>query len=219
MDRFRPAAGGCVYLQTGNEGWTLCLLPTRTADPQKVLASLDEIPTPPASVIVLNWWDDGFYAPSAVADRLELPDDRIYLVDATAPADRAHGFDTGRVLARPTRIEGKLELGTLRIERAANTTHGLLARWSDSERTVLIGAALPLDAWTRSVRPRHLVGTLRPPESPAEQRALDKKIEAQLFDEVRTFDLLRDVVGPACDAFIEQLGPHLREADVRVRQF
>jgi len=218
MDRFRPAAGGCVFVHTGSS-WALCLLPTVRPDPGRVVESLGEIPDKPEALVVFNWWDDGFFPTAAVAEAASVPDSSVYLLSATAPPDRSDRSHTQRVLSRPVRVDGGLELGKLHLERTPHAPHAVMARWTDSDRTLLIGAALPLDAWTRSTRPRHIVGTLCPPETPAEQRALEKKIEAQLFDDVRTIDLLKDVVGPASDAFLEQLAPTLKERNVRVRSF
>jgi hypothetical protein len=219
MDRYRPAAGGCVHLQIGDGKWAMCLLPTRAPDPGRVIESLAEVPEQPGALVVLNWWDDGYFPTAAAAEKLGLNDDRVFLLDATAPADRSDKWHTQRVLSNPVRMDGPLELGTLRLERVSHAPHALLARWSDSDRTLLLGAKLPLDAWTRALRPRHLVGTLEPPETPAEQRALEKKVEAQLFDDVRTLDLLFDVVGHAQGPFLSQMQPWLEAKNVRVRTF
>ena len=93
MDRFRPAAGGCVFLQMGGGKWALCLMPTRTADPDRVVRSLAEVPVAPDALVVLNWWDDGFYAD--VIDRNTILSLEVWQDQAALDAHMAHPHTQG----------------------------------------------------------------------------------------------------------------------------
>jgi hypothetical protein len=189
MELWRATAGGCVRLRVGDRRWALCVLPTATDDPRRAVSGLGlEAGERIEALVVLDREASGHFATAALAEALGLAPDQVHRLSKQKKWWR-------------------FELDDLTMDVLGDDKRGLHAFWFGEDDTLRVGADLLLDAWARPLNASVVVGTLRAPKPPKDDRRLQEWGETGALGRIRVVEILRDVVGAAEQPWAARLPP------------